>query len=111
MMTTAAEEYTASSAHRFHHQLINEKEYLFRLSSTFAWEESIEFCNTCIFHVERAAAAAALLLPTLIITAARLNTMMKIHTKTQTTTPVYTQKYNHYHYNNTYNIFNTNYIT
>ena len=57
-MTTAAEEYADSSAHRFHHQLINDREYLFRLSSTFAWEESIEFCNACIFHVEQAAAAA-----------------------------------------------------
>ena len=59
MTTNAAEEYTASATtHRFHHQLITDKEYLFRLSSTFAWEEAIEFCNTCIFHVEQAAAAA-----------------------------------------------------
>ena len=37
---------------------LHDCQYLFRLSSTFAWEEAIEFCNRSILGIEEAANAA-----------------------------------------------------
>ncbi len=38
---------------------LQDEQYLYRLSSTFAWDEAIEFCNTSILGIERAADSAA----------------------------------------------------
>lgn len=38
---------------------LQDEQYLYRLSSTFAWDEAIEFCNRSILGIERAADSAA----------------------------------------------------
>ncbi len=38
---------------------LQDEQYLYRLSSTFAWDEAIQFCNSCIIGMEQAAYAAS----------------------------------------------------
>jgi hypothetical protein len=45
------------------HSKLQDEQYLFRLSSTFAWDEAIEFCNRSILAIEQAADAATLSSP------------------------------------------------
>lgn len=42
-----------------YHKNLQDEQYLFILSSTYAWEEAIEFCDKSILGIEQSAAASA----------------------------------------------------